>query len=257
MLRKYMQSESPSAPLPRAPAPEAAQRCTTQHGASYSTRQHIGPSGTDESDSLSDEGNKLIVGPNIKLQGAAITNCDILVVEGRVEAAMNSKQIRIAEGGVFVGKAEIDVAEIGGLFDGELTVRDHVVIRATGQVKGTIRYGTITIEQGGVIVGDVGVLRQPARAHSVPAEEIQPRARAEARGNYAGVHRDCAQDVGVKDVGVRSGFLVPSPFYCAIFRLLRFEFPNALYHGTVRGDRREDIFNDGDDRKMFLEHWRR
>jgi cytoskeletal protein CcmA (bactofilin family) len=173
MLRKYMQSESPSAPLPRAPAPEAA-----RNDAQRNPAQAIAPGSTSAPAEpmkaiASDEGNKLIVGPNIKLQGAEITNCDILVVEGRVEAAMNSKQIRIAEGGVFVGKAEIDVAEIGGLFDGELTVRDHLVIRATGQVKGTIRYGTITIEQGGVIVGDVGVLNtSPARAHSVPAEEI-------------------------------------------------------------------------------------
>jgi len=44
-----------------------------------------------------DEGSKLIVGPNIKLKGAEITDCEILVVEGRVEASMNSRDIRIAE----------------------------------------------------------------------------------------------------------------------------------------------------------------
>jgi len=36
-------------------------------------------------------------------------------------------------------------------------------------------------------------------------------------------------------------------------RLLRIEFPNALYHVTARGDRREDIFEDDEDRKLFLE----
>lgn len=172
MLRKYMQSESSSAPIPRAPAPEPA-----RNDAQRNPAQSLPPTNTPAPEPIkaiaNEEGNKLIVGPNIKLQGAEITNCDILVVEGRVEAAMNSKQIRIAEGGVFVGKAEIDVAEIGGLFEGELTVRDHVVIRATGQVKGTIRYGTITIEKGGVIVGDVGVLNSSsARAQSAPADEI-------------------------------------------------------------------------------------
>jgi REP element-mobilizing transposase RayT len=34
---------------------------------------------------------------------------------------------------------------------------------------------------------------------------------------------------------------------------IRIEFPNALYHVTARGDRREDIFEDDEDRKMFLE----
>ena len=35
-------------------------------------------------------------------------------------------------------------------------------------------------------------------------------------------------------------------------RPLRIEFPNALYHVTARGDRREDIFEDDEDRRMFL-----
>ena len=36
-------------------------------------------------------------------------------------------------------------------------------------------------------------------------------------------------------------------------RLLRLEFPNALYHVTSRGDRREDIYDDDEDRNNFLE----
>jgi len=92
-----------------------------------------------------EDGNKLIVGPNIKLKGSEITDCEILVVEGRVEASMNSRDIRIAEGGVFSGKAEIDVAEVRGTFEGELTARKRLVIYATGRVSGVIRYGALTL----------------------------------------------------------------------------------------------------------------
>ena len=35
-------------------------------------------------------------------------------------------------------------------------------------------------------------------------------------------------------------------------RPIRIEFPNTLYHVTSRGDRREDIFEDDDDRHAFL-----
>jgi REP element-mobilizing transposase RayT len=35
-------------------------------------------------------------------------------------------------------------------------------------------------------------------------------------------------------------------------RPLRLEFPNALYHITSRGDRREDIYEDAEDRLIFL-----
>ncbi|MDV7392563.1 transposase, partial [Arthrospira platensis SPKY1] len=34
---------------------------------------------------------------------------------------------------------------------------------------------------------------------------------------------------------------------------MRIEFPGALYHVMSRGDRREDIFWDDDDRSIFLE----
>ena len=34
------------------------------------------------------EKSRLIVGPNIKLKGVEITDCDTLLVEGRVEASM-------------------------------------------------------------------------------------------------------------------------------------------------------------------------
>lgn len=104
------------------------------------------------------KGSKLIVGPDIKLKGVEITDCDTLVVEGRVEASMDSRVIHIAEQGVFHGNAGIDVAEIHGRFEGELTVRKQLVIHATGKVSGKIRYGKLTVEEGGEVTGDVGTL---------------------------------------------------------------------------------------------------
>ena len=115
-----------------------------------------------------DEGSKLIVGPNIKLKGSEITDCEILVVEGRVEASMNSRDIRIAEGGVFSGKAEIDVAEVRGVFEGEITARKRLVIYATGKVSGTIRYGSMMIEEGGTLSGDVAPLSAAPGLARVP-----------------------------------------------------------------------------------------
>src|SRR6266487_3163237 len=102
--------------------------------------------------------SKLIVGPDIKLKGAEITDCDTLVVEGRVEASMDSRVIQISEHGVFVGKVGIDVAEIRGRFEGELTARKQLVVRATGRVSGKIRYGRVAIEEGGELSGDVAAL---------------------------------------------------------------------------------------------------
>ncbi len=100
-------------------------------------------------------GNRLLVGPDVKLKGAEILDCDTLVVEGRVEATMDSHIIRIAEQGTFCGTVSIDTAEIHGIFEGELTARSQLIIHATGRVSGKIRYGKILIEEGGQICGDI------------------------------------------------------------------------------------------------------
>ena len=100
-------------------------------------------------------GSKLTVGPNIKLKGVEITDCDTLVVEGLVEATMDSRVIQIAQHGAFKGSAEIDIAEIHGEFDGNLTVRQKLVIYATGKVTGKIRYGKLVIEEGGQLAGEI------------------------------------------------------------------------------------------------------
>ena len=100
-------------------------------------------------------GSKLTVGPNIKLKGVEITDCDTLVVEGLVEATMDSRLMQISEQGAFKGSAEIDIAEIHGQFDGNLTVRDKLMIYATGKVTGKIRYGKVVIEEGGQLSGEI------------------------------------------------------------------------------------------------------
>lgn len=103
-------------------------------------------------------GSMLIVGPHIKLKGNEITDCDTLIVEGRVEASMDSRAIQIDENGVFIGKVGIDVADIRGRFEGELTARKQLVIRSTGHLSGKIRYGKIMIEEGGELSGDVATM---------------------------------------------------------------------------------------------------
>jgi cytoskeletal protein CcmA (bactofilin family) len=103
-------------------------------------------------------GSKLIVGPNIKLKGVEIEDCDTLVVEGRIEATMVSRAIQIAEHGAFAGKVDVDIAEIRGTFQGEMTARKKLVIHSSGRVSGKIRYGKVLVQEGGEVNGDVGAI---------------------------------------------------------------------------------------------------
>jgi cytoskeletal protein CcmA (bactofilin family) len=102
---------------------------------------------------------RLIVGQGISLSGE-ITACDRLIVEGNVQVTLNqTKAIEISESGKFTnGKAEVDEAEISGVYEGELTVRNRLLIRSTGRVDGNVRFGEIEVERGGQLTGSVSML---------------------------------------------------------------------------------------------------
>ena len=101
---------------------------------------------------------KLIVGPDIKMKGVEITDCDTLVVEGRIEATLDSRVLMIAEKGVFSGTVAVDSAEIHGRLEGEITVRKQLVVHATGRLSGKIRYARIKVEEGAELSGEISVL---------------------------------------------------------------------------------------------------
>src|SRR4051812_16835465 len=129
----------------------------------------------------SNEMRKLIVGRDISLSGE-ITACDVLVVEGTVEAKLrDGRNIEIAESGLFKGSVEIDEADIAGRFEGDISVRGRLRLRSTGKINGSIRYGELEVEAGGQLIGDIQVMtansgsvtRVPA-PEPVAAEAVQP-----------------------------------------------------------------------------------
>lgn len=97
----------------------------------------------------------LTVGNDILLKGE-IATCDRLVIEGMVDATLKDVHtVEISETGSFKGAAEIQDAEISGLFEGDLIVRNRLTIYGSGKVRGKISYGEIEIERGGEMTGEI------------------------------------------------------------------------------------------------------
>jgi len=119
-------------------------------------------------------GKRLIVGQGLSLSGD-ITACDLLVVEGSVQVTLNdTRAIEIAESGRFTnGKAAVEEATISGVYEGELTVRGKLLVRGTGRVDGTIRYGELEVERGGRLTGTVDMLGQ-SDISTAPATPAAP-----------------------------------------------------------------------------------
>ena len=106
-------------------------------------------------------GEVLTVGRGIRLV-AKLCECAELLVEGHLEATARAKHLMVAQGGHFIGSAEVDTAEIHGHFEGNLTVTERLLIRATGSVAGTTCYQEIVIEAGGRIMGNTQRLSETA-----------------------------------------------------------------------------------------------
>jgi cytoskeletal protein CcmA (bactofilin family) len=115
----------------------------------------------------------LVVGRGISLQGT-VAEAERLVVEGTVESQMiQAHELSISEAGVFKGEVQVEDAEIAGTFDGTITARGSLVIRATGQVIGVARCRRLSVEEGGQISGRMEMLSDtPAipAPRPVPAE---------------------------------------------------------------------------------------
>lgn len=124
------------------------------------------------------EGRKLVVGRDISLAGE-IKSCELLIVEGLVEADLKGCQLlQISETGVFKGSAEVAQAEISGRFEGDLVITDRLLLRSTGSIVGSLRYNEMEIERGGKISGSIEDRVQATGAPKKAAD--RPAASAEA-----------------------------------------------------------------------------
>jgi cytoskeletal protein CcmA (bactofilin family) len=128
----------------------------------------------------------MIVGPGVSVSGT-ISSCSRLILEGTIDAKLDDCQhVIVAQTGVFKGDVSTDNADVHGRFEGDLIVRKRLLVRATGQVSGTLTYGEIEIECGGKISGAIrphkdastGSYSRPAQANeerltgSEPATEL-------------------------------------------------------------------------------------
>src|SRR4051812_41302147 len=171
--RNYQRSDAASAQPASRPAvnPEIARRGPdlSVFGPGRAAQPAAAQARPTSTASMEPEHKKLIVGRDISLNGE-IRTCDTLVVEGRVEAVLQDcKNIEIMAPGEFKGAAEVDVADISGQFNGDLTARSRLIVRAGGKVLGKIRYGQLEIERGGVLSGEVEVLPEAQIMHAPTA----------------------------------------------------------------------------------------
>jgi cytoskeletal protein CcmA (bactofilin family) len=81
---------------------------------------------------------------------------------------IQATELSISETGVFKGEVQVEDAEIAGTFDGTITARGALVIRATGRVIGVARCRRLSVEEGGQVSGRMEMLSDAQAAPPAP-----------------------------------------------------------------------------------------
>lgn len=116
----------------------------------------------------------LQLGKGISIQGS-VTEAERIVIEGTMESQLlQCQELAISHSGVFKGEAQVEDADIAGVFDGTLNATGSLIIRATGRVLGVARSRRLSVEDGGQLTGRMEMISE---APSSPAMAVAPSVR--------------------------------------------------------------------------------
>ena len=96
----------------------------------------------------------LIIGSSANIKGNVKDDNEITIY-GNVEGDIECKKLTVGKSGSAKGKIITENLVIEGNVDGDIKVKDHLTIYSSGQTSGKISYGSINIDDGGKIEGEI------------------------------------------------------------------------------------------------------
>ena len=103
---------------------------------------------------MSDNRGVLIIGEGAVLKGDVKSGRRV-EIWGYVEGGVTASEVVVQEGGKLFGKIKSDNAEIRGTLQGDVRVQQLIAIKSTGVASGTIKYGRLSMEEGGELTAQV------------------------------------------------------------------------------------------------------
>lgn len=95
-----------------------------------------------------------IIDRDLTVEGS-ITSQGRLVIKGTVKGAIEGEDVIIAEEGFVSSNINVANLTIGGVFKGEVTVSEELVILATGNCSGKVACRNLVVEGGGKLNAEV------------------------------------------------------------------------------------------------------
>jgi cytoskeletal protein CcmA (bactofilin family) len=165
---------------------------------------------------MPDNRGVLIIGEDAVLKGE-VKSGQRIEIWGYVEGGVSASDVIVHEGGRLFGNVSSDTAEIYGTIQGDVRVQQLIQIKSTGHAAGKIKYGRLSMEEGGelsahvrnippALSGDLDLTVSKGRSVRITTADLNaldPDDRPEnltfhisnAAGGYVALSQDSAQPV--------------------------------------------------------------
>ena len=106
------------------------------------------------SERVGDNPNKMVIGSGTSFKGSDI-NTDAIEIYGKVETSVRAKVIFVGSSAEIIGSVSCEQIEIHGSVSGAIEAKGKVTIKKTATVVGTLRYQSISVDEGANIYSDL------------------------------------------------------------------------------------------------------
>jgi cytoskeletal protein CcmA (bactofilin family) len=131
-------------------------------------------------------------------------------VYGYVEGELGAEEAVVHHGGQVYGTLRVDAADISGVVQGKMFIRNLMTIRADGRVSGNVQYGQLAMEQGGELSAELKNVPPSLSGDMVISVNRGRSAQVTRRDLNAFDPDDKATDLSYAVTNPRSGYLVLS-----------------------------------------------
>ena len=100
------------------------------------------------------EYSSLIIGEGATIKGEIVEENEI-TVQGNVDGDIQCKDLIVGKTGSIKGKIKADTLYVEGSIEGEIDIKELLKLMSSSYVSGKIKYGSLQINEGGKLVGEV------------------------------------------------------------------------------------------------------
>ena len=98
--------------------------------------------------------SSLLIGEGVSITGTIKAENEV-TIQGTIDGDVDCHTVIVSQTGNVKGKLKAETMKVEGKVEGEININDQLHIRSKGSVNGKIFYGSIEIDSGGKLLGEI------------------------------------------------------------------------------------------------------